>query len=441
MGWGVLRALTQGERAGLGVLVLVAVSAAFRVSPVWDAVDGSEVPFAALVQPVTYLVAAPLFGVWDTLSLLTLTQHYAVLATIVALYFGVRSKARRGAGSFPLRALREVVRGGIALVLLLVFYAAGVLLPRPMVGLRIDDPDRLSVDFHSHTRYSHDGWSLFTPLRNRAWHEAGGFDVAYVTDHYTWEGYDVLAPLNPERAGDRLVMLSGAEIRIYRRPTNILGARERYEFALDTSGIYLEPDSIAAGFARSGRRPTLFYTMPGRLEFLVPYSEEVPSGMVGVELNDGSPRGLEQVKAERAQIIALADSLNLALLGAANLHGWGRTVASWSVLDLPGWQDLTPGGLADEIEELLHERRREAVQVVERRMPYHGGAPLRLMLTAPAVGWAHLTMLSEAERLSWMLWIGLLVAVGRVRRSRAAGANTPAAESPEDEAVPGGSRA
>jgi hypothetical protein len=333
--------------------------------------------------------------------------------------------------------LREIARGGIALVLLLVFYAAGVLLPRPMVGLSLDDPDRLSVDFHSHTRYSHDGWGLFTPLRNRAWHEAGGFDVAYVTDHYTWEGYDALAPLNPERAGDRLVMLSGAEIRIYRRPTNILGERERYDFALDSSGIYLDPDSIAAGFARSGRRPTLFYTMPGRLEFLVPYSDEVPSGMIGVELNDGSPRGLEQVNAERAQIIALADSVDLALLGAANLHGWGRTVASWSVLALPGWQDLTPGTLADEIERLLHERRREAVQVVERRMPYHGGAPLRLMLTAPHVGWAHLTMLSEAERLSWMLWIGLLVAFGRVRRSRGEGVDATAVDAPGNESAPG----
>jgi len=288
-----------------------------------------------------------------------------------------------------------------------------------MTGARLSDPDLLSIDFHSHTNHSHDGWSLFTAPRNRAWHEVGGFDAAYVTDHYTWEGFDEAAVDNPTLAGERTVMLEGAEIRIHRRPTNILGDRGRYLFALDADSVYMAPDSLDAAHARGERPPTLFYTMPGRLSLLVPYTEETPSGMIGIEINDGSPRGLEQVKAERAEIIAVADSFDLALLGAANLHGWGRTVASWSVMSIPGWQEMRPVELNDAIDESLHANRRSAVLVVERRMPYHDGSRIKIALTLPWLTWEHFRMLSWGERLSWLLWLVAGPAVlGVLRRRR-----------------------
>ena len=289
------------------------------------------------------------------------------------------------------------------------------------MAVELDDPDRLAIDFHSHTKYSHDGWSLFSPARNRAWHEAGGFDAAYVTDHYTWRGFDEIAPSNPPRAGNGLVMLVGAEIRIHLRPTNILGDRRRYQFALDADSVYMEPDSIAAAIDRFDRPPTLFYTMPGQLRYVIPF-EETPSGMIGIEINDGSPRGLEQVRAERAEILALADSMNLALIGASNLHGWGRTVASWSVMRLPGWQTLTPNELGAAIEAELHARRRHAVEVVERRMPYHQGSQLGVALTLPVIAWHHVRALSVAERASWSLWCLLLLGLARWRGRRDDGA-------------------
>ena len=112
--------------------------------------------------------------------------------------------------------------------------------------------------------------------------------------------------------------------------------------------------------------------------------------------------------------------MNLALIGAANLHGWGRTVASWSLMRIPGWQELTPLEVGDRIEALLHEKRRDAVQVVERRIPYHGGSPVRVALTLPWVGIAHVRMMSVAERLSWVVWILVVGQVLSRRRSPAA---------------------
>jgi hypothetical protein len=417
----------RARRLSLAIALLVLVSAVFSVPSLQDAVTASPVPFAARTQPFAYLVGAPLFGVWDTLSLLTLSQHYAVLVTLGALYVSARLRAPKGSRSRLHNAGAEALRAVIGLAALLAFYAAGLLLPRPMTGIQLSDADLVSIDFHSHTNRSHDGWSLFTAPRNRAWHEGGGFDVGYVTDHYTWEGFDEAEPDNPDRAGERTVLLSGAEIRVHRRPTNILGNRDRYLFALDSARIYMNPDSIAAGYARGGRPPTLLYTMPGGLRFVIPFTEDSPSGVIGIELNDGSPRGLEQVKAERAEIIALADSLDLALLGASNLHGWGRTVASWSVMSVPGWQEMTPPRLADAIEEELHTSRRSAVLVVERRMPYHDGSPAKIILTVPWLTWEYFRMLSWPERLSWLVWTAvagwLLAAHGRrtARRARREG--------------------
>jgi hypothetical protein len=408
-----MRSALAEYRSALLLVLLVVATGALHVSPLQDPVTGAPSELGARSLPTAYLMGAPLFGAWDSLSLLTLSQHYAVLVTLVALYASWRLRSIR-AGSTSLA--RESGLAGVTLAVLLLFYAAGMLLPRPMTGIDLVDDDLVAIDFHSHTNHSHDGWSLFTADRNRAWHEAGGFDVAYVTDHYTWRGVDEAAAKNPGRAGDGTVLISGAEIRIHLRPTNVLGDRSRYLFALDADSVYMDPDSIAAGFARGGLPPTLLYTMPGGLQYVLPFTERLPSGVIGIELNDGSPRGLEQVRAERAAIIALADSQDLALVGAANLHGWGRTVASWSVMRIPGWQEAAPEELGAEIERLLHERRRDAVEIVERRMPYHGGSPLLIALTLPWLTLEHFRMLALPERVAWVVWIGIGAVLSRRRR-------------------------
>ena len=429
-----------GRHVGFVAVGVVLLGALAPLSPLQDAATGVSVDVAEKTEPFAWIVFAPLFSVWDTLSLLTLSQHYAVLVTLVALYVSGRTRAWQRAREVARASLegasegglgrrvrfaivQETMRASIALLALLAFYAAGMLLPRSMTGVDILDADLVAIDFHSHTEYSHDGWSLFTPRRNRAWHESGGFDAAYVTDHYTWRGFDEGAVDNPPKAGERTVLLEGAEIRIYRRPTNILGSRDRYAFALDEDSVFMSPEAMDERYApgHGQQPPTLFYTMPGNLMRVVPFSEDVPSGMIGIEINDGSPRGLEQVKGERAEILALADSMNLALIGAANLHGWGRTVASWSLMRIPGWQELAPRELGDRIEALLHEKRRDAVQVVERRVPYHGGSPVLVAMTLPSVGIAHVRMMSVGERLSWVVWILVIGQALARRRSMVAG--------------------
>ncbi len=437
------RAVIRRCRGPLLAAFLIVISALTSVSALRDAATHQPFPPAALHHPPGYLVGAPLFGLWDTLSLLAVSQHYAVLATLILLYLAHRlvaaSTSRRrtrtpgtsrtpGASARPhpdtalsprrpsprpsplSRIARESLCAAVALVALLAFYAAAALVPRPMAAIRLNSPALVTVDFHSHTNRSHDGWSLFTAARNRAWHEAGGFSAAYVTDHYTWAGVDEALPANPLRAGDGTVLLGGMEVRLRNRHTNILGDRRRYLFALDSTRHHLDPDSIAAARDRGAPPPTMLYTIPGPLDQIVPLGPGSPAGVIGVELSDGAPRGVEQVRRERGEILALADSMDLAVVAGTNHHGWGRTVAAWSVMRLPGWRDMSPDQFGRAIEEALHRERRHAVTVVERRVPYHGGSAVKLAGTVPLLLWEHLRMLAPRERASWLAWIAVWAA-------------------------------
>lgn len=412
------------------------VAGAFSARPaIQDAVSAGDVPFERTLGPA-YLAGAPMFGLWDSVTLLATSQHVAFAATFgawhVARRTAVRWRRRRAPGQARGRVrgvLAEGLRALAAVALLAGFYAGGALLPRPMTGIDLGDPDLVAVDFHSHTNRSHDGWSAFTAARNRAWHESGGFDAAYVTDHYTWEGAHEALPANPARAGDRTVMLAGAELRLRDRHTNVLGEASRYVFALDDTWHNLDGDSLAAGYRRAaGRPPAMLYTIPAPLDRVEAFSPEFPAGVVGIELNDGAPRGLEQSRKQRNDILALADSLNLAVVAGANLHGWGRTAAAWSVMRIPGWRDLTPDALGHAIEAALHRDRRNAVRVVERRMPYHDGSFARLAATVPWLLWEHFRMLHPLERASWLAWAGVWAALAAMRGARRAARGARRAE-------------
>lgn len=417
---GALSRLGPTQRIGVAVGLYVAFTGLFPISPLRNAVTMDPFDGAVLERPLAYLVGAPLFGVWDTLTLLALPQHFAVLATLAAFYVSWRQRARSGSASWRDRILREARAGVVAVIGLGAFYAAGALLPRPMTGIRVDDPNAIVVDFHSHTEVSHDGRSGFGAEENRAWHDAAGFDVAYVTDHYGWRGFDAGRIQNPADPGSGVGLLEGAELRIHRRPVVALGDRAVYLSALDADSVYLDPDALRAAVLNGGQPPTFIYTMPGALRFVVPSTEDEPTGVVAIEIHDASPRGLEQTRSERTEIVALADSLDLALVGVSNLHGWGRTATAWSLVRVDAWRSLPPGDIGEAIETALHERRRDAVEVVERVAPHHDDSPVRIALTVPLVLVSHGRALSWGERTSWLLWLLCLGGAFRLSSSAAA---------------------
>src|SRR5690606_27206171 len=97
------------------------------------------------------------------------------------------------------------------------------------------------------------------------------------------------------------------------------------------------------------------------------------AGVEAIELLDGDPRGLAQSDREWAHIMRLADSLDVALVSASNLHGWGSTAASWNLMRIPGWRTMSPEEVGARIEWMIRHERRGAVEVVTYRRPSPAG--------------------------------------------------------------------
>ena len=120
--------------------------------------------------------------------------------------------------------------------------------------------------------------------------------------------------------------------------------------------------------------------------------------LVGIELSDASPHGLDQVRRERAALLEIAGDRNLAVVAASNTHGWTSTPVAWSLLRIPGWRDLTPAALDLKIQQLLRQEGRRAVRVVERYGTDAGqtapGSPPRCR-RSPGDMFATLTRLSD----------------------------------------------
>jgi hypothetical protein len=383
---------------------IVAVAGIFAQEPVTDALTGEPVVDAGLTFSLGYLLFAPIGAVYDQLSLVTDRQHVFILVSLAVLYVGARAwlglSGRLPSAGRWRRILREFGLGAAAFVGLVAFYAYGVLGPRPMAALRAYDPSLVIVDFHSHTEESHDGRPGLSWQDRRRWHDAAGFDLVYVTDHATLAAADAASADNPARAGERISLLPGLEVRLEGQHVLVLGRSDP-----------------SVGIPESEPWPVVIQTIPNNLS-RVPVGEPGGRGGVqGIELVDADPRGLRQGWEERDLILALVDSLDLAVIAGSNHHGWGRAAAAWNLARVPGWQELPPEEVGRRVEALILSERAEATRIVERprlaaALPSDGTLRRATMaITAlPRFAWHVLTSLTLPERLAWLGWILLLTA-------------------------------
>jgi hypothetical protein len=390
----------------LGLATLVLGSAPFAVPPIRDAATLGQVTEAALRHPAGYLVVAPLSNVLDLLTLLSVRQHLALLITLVAgypLWWGWRGRTLPPSVTTPARrAVRIAARLGLALLLVVAVYVGGALLPRPMAALEVG-PDVVAIDFHTHTKYSHDGRPDWTPEDVRDWHRAAGFSAAYITDHRTFEGARDGWANNPVLAGQGVSLLPGIEVVWKGEHVNILDADRIYRGIVNATMRDIDEDALRLASAVVGNEPVLIETLPGDLSHIIPAKGSGTPGVRAIELIDGAPRGLGQVRRERARIIALADSFDLALVAGSNHHGWGRTATGWTLMYLPGWRGLTPEQLAYAIERAIRLGGRRTTKVVERYVA-DTETGVALPLTLPLVTWGMLRTLSTEERVVWLAW-------------------------------------
>jgi predicted metal-dependent phosphoesterase TrpH len=317
--------------------------------------------------------------------------------------------------------LREVAFAAAFLLGLVVVYAVGAIVPRPMAALVLSDLDVVVVDVHSHTKYSHDGRPGWDAEDVREWHASSGYHAAYITDHRSYRGAEEGVAANPSAAGQGTVLLAGLEVVYGGERVNLLSAGRVYR-GVTTDNLWdIDTTALAMASLIARREPVLVQTIPAGLERMRAAQGPGTPGVRAIEIVDGAPRGLSQTRRERRRILRLADSLGLALVTGSNNHGWGRTAPGWTLFRIPGWRGLTPDELATGIEAAIRLSGPRATRVVERRVAEAGNNPLLLALTVPAVAWRMWTTLGTDQRVMWLVWTCVLV-VGRFLVRRKLGA-------------------
>jgi hypothetical protein len=403
------------------------------VPPLYDPVAGST-PSLHLRTPELYLILAPLFSLWDGVSMLSMSRLEGFLTGLALLYLAWRISAQftersfaspRVAGGVALLARRrfswrrEVAALALSIVALLAFLLAGALWHRPMLSLAGVAPNNLVVDFHSHTNLSHDvadTWmSGFDSEANRRWHTRAGFDVAFITDHNVVSRESRVASHELGSGNSETIACPGIEVSAWRAHVVLLGDtlpvdRSRYNGSLEELLRLLRTSESAYGAVSLASIPEYRRNHWGRLDTLI------AAGLDGFEIVNASPKANELTRADRDRVIALARAHDRFVAGVSDSHGWGATSMVWNLVGVPpGSGNTGPCGL-------VLQRLRDgfpAVQVIERHR-LRGDAGWPLWLTPVGVLWETWRSMGWPQTGSWIVWIWL---GGFLLRRRRLGAN------------------
>jgi hypothetical protein len=390
------------------VLTALILGARLRpASPLLDAVTRLPPAGVRLELPAAHLVMTPFAALGDVAACSSLPQALSLLFFLLML----AGPARWAAGQ-PLR--RWFSWGGSAV--LLTAHAAlcalalawAVLWPRAPSRLAVDDPDLMTVDFHSHTSYSWDGRSWFTPAANLRWHAKTGFDAAFVTDHNRVDGarearrYSVTA-----RAAGRdgvAAGLEGEELSLHGAHVLLLGGgrfAEPADFAgLDGLRRFLGRSRSSLGGPAVMSLPEYYRHHRTRLETLADW------GAAGFEIVASSPRGLDVPDRFRRGVVDLCRARGLFVTGGTDNHGYGSTACVWNLVRVPGWRALDPAAREQGVRVVLARDGFSAVRVVARA--HSLGTPestWELALSGPRALWNAARAWTAAQAFAALAWV------------------------------------
>jgi len=401
------------------ISILVVWSSGLAVQPVRDAVTLTDVAEAYLVRPLTYVAIAPLSNVLDTLTLLSVRQHIALVLGLIVL-FALRRSVRAIRDRATWRS--HLVASALLVAVIALAYVGAALLPRPMASLVADNANILRVDFHSHTSASHDGRGGWSAEDNRAWHRDGGYDAAYVTDHATVSAAERGMANNPDPAGAGVTLLQGIEVTWTGEHVVILGGERRYRGLLTPNLRDVDPQGLRLASLIQTREPVVIWNHPKDLTRLPPASGPRTAGVRGIEISNGAPDAIDKIRPKRQAIVELAERGGLAMTGGSDNHGWGRTAPAWTLMRIFGWRGMSADSLDQQIERVVRESGTRGTRVVERRVADPGTTNTALALTVLSVPLRMLTTLSNDERAVWLIWTWLIAATAWwLRRRRARG--------------------
>jgi hypothetical protein len=399
-----LRRPTPGIASPAALTAALLLARVAAAPPLTDPTGAALPASIHLSAPWPYVLLAPLFTLWDGLSMLSMSRLRGFLVGVVILYLSWRvgrilwhryawSAVPLGRGTLG----REVRLLVTSLVVLVLFLVVGALWHRPMLALAGVDPNDIVVDFHSHTNVSHDvrGTLMngFDTEANLRWHRRAGFDAVFITDHNTVAGL-------PSHAGNP-APCPGIEVSAWKAHIVLLGdslpvERRRYNSSFPALLELLRTSDSTYGALSVASLPEYEENHWGHLDSLV------SAGLDGFEIVNAAPKGNELSRAQRDTVIALARRTNRFVDGVSDIHGWGATSMVWNLVRAPGWRARS-AELCDTILTRLHQGF-PAVRVIERhRLRADSAWPL--WLTPIGVVWETWRAMGWGLTASWLVWI------------------------------------
>jgi hypothetical protein len=393
--------------SAIALTLAVILSSGFAVEPVRDAATRADVTEAHLERSLGYVVMAPISNVLDTLTLLSLRQHIALVSGLVVLFMVGRIARRWLAARRP--SVRDhLIAASVLIVAIVAAYAASALLTRPMAALVSNNPNIVRINFHSHTRASHDGHQSARQLRS--WHARSGFDVAYVTDHGTVEEAERGLAGNPATAAEGVLLLQGIEVTWSGEHVTILNAERIYRGLLTENKRDVDVRGLELGSLITGREPVVIWNHPHQLDRLPRASGPGTAGVRAIEIINGAPDDRDEGRRNHRAIVDLAQRSNLALTVGSDSHGWGYATPGWTLMRIFNWRALSADDLSLRIEQAIRTGGLGATRAVERRIADPGPSAGLLALTVFSVPARMLTTLSNDERIAWLVWTWLIAA-------------------------------
>ena len=374
--------------------------------------SGTVPPELYLKIPWTYLILAPLFSLWDGVSMLSMSRLIGFLIGLVVVYLAWRviqvvtwhTHQRERIGHSLLRELGVLA---LSLVLFLAFLVVGALWHRPMLSLAGTDSRDMVVDFHSHTNASHDvkdTWMRgFDAEANRRWHTRGGFDAAFITDHNVNSRQSRVrsrqSAVDSQQTGAAsTVLCPGTEVSAWRAHIVLLGDtlpvdRSRYKGLDGLLALLGASDSIYGALSLA--------SLPEyRRNHWVRLDQLASSGLDGFEIVNASPKANELTRSEIDTVISVARAHNAFVAGVSDSHGWGATSMVWNLVR------SGPESPTDICPMILRQLRTGfgAVRIIERhRLRPDSWWPT--WLTPLGVVWETWRGMGWILTLAWLLWI------------------------------------
>jgi hypothetical protein len=362
-----------------------------------------------LVAPPAYLLLAPLFTLWDGVSMLSMSRLHGFLVGMGLLYVAWRAGRLLLSSGRPLRLGRELKTLALSVAAFALFISLGLLWHRPMLALAGAGPDFVVTDFHSHTNASHDvqgtAMAKFGARANLAWHRRAGFDADFVTDHNT------VAALGPEPSPP--LLCPGIEVSAWRAHIVLLGDSlpvDRDPYSRDRAGLaeLLRISDSAYGALSVASLPEYERNHWGRLDSLV------ADGLDGFEIVNASPKANELSRVRRDTVIALARRTGRFVVGVNDHHGWGATSMVWNLVPVPGWRrepERTCARVLDRLREGFG-----SVRILERhRLRPDSAWPG--WLTPLGVTWETWRSMGGSLTVAWLAWIWGIALLPRRARS------------------------